>query len=297
MTVAIGVIKSNIGVFLVAFFLQLVATIWSIALVVACTWAQYVYGFKIIVLFVISYLWVEQVLKNVMHVTMAGVVGKWWLIPGDRPSGALGLSLERAITTSFGSICFGSLFVNYFYGLRNLVAYASEKRLLKKWICPVEVTSCLFESAHSVVLYMNKWAFVYVGLYGYTFFEAGKFVTILLDGKGLKKLVTDDLVDNIVFILNLAIACLTGFAGCFLSSSDNHYATMLDIYNHPYFGPIAAGFSIGFLSGYLVSAVLLGVVGGAVNTIIVCFAENPIQFRINHERHSNALHGHWSFQK
>ena len=80
-------------------------------------------------------------------------------------------------------------------------------------------------------------------LQGYTFFEAGKFVTILLDGKGLKKLVTDDLVDNIVFILNLAIACLTGFAGCFLSSSDNHYATMLDIYNHPYFGPIAAGFS------------------------------------------------------
>ena len=63
MTVAVGVIKSNIGVFLVAFFLQLVATIWSIALVVACTWAQYVYGFKIIVLFVISYLWVRKMCR------------------------------------------------------------------------------------------------------------------------------------------------------------------------------------------------------------------------------------------
>jgi len=53
------------------------------------------------------------VIKNVVHVTGAGVFASWYFLHGTvgvPPNPTLG-SLKRATTTSFGSICFGSLIV------------------------------------------------------------------------------------------------------------------------------------------------------------------------------------------
>lgn len=67
--------------------------------------------------------WTQQVIKNVVHVTTAGVVGSWWFAPMGDPSSSTcccstshpsvtASSLSRAMTYSFGSICFGSLLVS-----------------------------------------------------------------------------------------------------------------------------------------------------------------------------------------
>mmetsp|Transcript_6907 Transcript_6907/g.15765 ORF Transcript_6907/g.15765 Transcript_6907/m.15765 type:complete len:472 (+) Transcript_6907:195-1610(+) len=283
---AVMVIDSNNGLFIVALILQIVAIVWSIVWLIACTWAKDSIHFSMIFVFLISYFWVEQVLKNIIHVIVAGFIGAWWQTPGDRAhSKALGRSLNQAFSTSFGSICFGSLFVNYFHGLRHLVTFVYEER----WKCLYVVVSSLFGCARDVFVYMNKWAFVYVGLYGYSFFQSGKNVTILFHGKGWKQLVTDDLTDNIILILNLAVATATGVAGIGFASNYDHYQMLITMYTHPY----AAGFAIGFLVGYLISAVLLGVIGGAVNAIIVCFAESPVAFMNNHHRHSQMLRDGW----
>ena len=85
-----------------------------------------------------SYYWAFQVIKNVVHVTVAGTVGTWWFVPaadaiieekdggGNSSSSsslsssasrccccsrAVGESYLRSMTTSFGSICMGSLLV------------------------------------------------------------------------------------------------------------------------------------------------------------------------------------------
>ena len=73
---------------------------------------------------------------------------------------------------------------------------------------------------------------------GYTFFEAGKNVSILFHGKGWKTLLTDGLADNLLFIIKLAVACLTGVAGTVCSNHDDIYDLLLPMYYHP----IAAGF-------------------------------------------------------
>ena len=59
----------------------------------------------------------HQVVQNTVHVTVAGTVGSWWFSPGE--GGCCG-SLVRALTTSFGSICFGSLLVAIVQALRAL---------------------------------------------------------------------------------------------------------------------------------------------------------------------------------
>lgn len=57
----------------------------------------------------LSFYWGIQVIKNVSHVTVAGTVASWWF--NVESKGSTGGALKRSLTTSFGSICFGSLIV------------------------------------------------------------------------------------------------------------------------------------------------------------------------------------------
>ena len=72
----------------------------------------------------LSYHWTFQVIKNVVHVTVAGAVGTWWFVPTEGSSfcshGVRG-SFMRSVTTSFGSICMGSLLVAIIEASKNMV--------------------------------------------------------------------------------------------------------------------------------------------------------------------------------
>lgn len=64
----------------------------------------------------LSFYWGLQVFKNVAHTTVAGTVATFWY--NSESMGATGASLKRSTTTSFGSICFGSLIVAFLQALR-----------------------------------------------------------------------------------------------------------------------------------------------------------------------------------
>merc|ERR1712113_494642 len=85
-------------------------------------------GFVIFLLF-LAYFWTEQVIQNIIHVTVAGTIGTWWFYPleaNSTCSKAIGQSFCRAITSSFGSICFGSLLVAIVQALRQLIEMARQ---------------------------------------------------------------------------------------------------------------------------------------------------------------------------
>lgn len=69
----------------------------------------------------------------------------------------------RAITTSFGSICFGSFLVALIQALRALANEAQNNGDAQILAC---IASCILGCIQGCVEYFNKWAFVYVGLYG-----------------------------------------------------------------------------------------------------------------------------------
>lgn len=83
------------------------------------------YGY--LFLLFLSYFFTHQVIQNTTHVTVAGTVGAWWFSPEDATSccssGMMG-SVVRALTTSFGSICFGSLLVAILQALKALAQSA-----------------------------------------------------------------------------------------------------------------------------------------------------------------------------
>jgi hypothetical protein len=121
-------------------------------------------------LFLTSYFWTAQVIKNVVHVTVAGTVGTWWFTP-VKASGCCSQGVRdsyiRSITSSFGSICLGSLVVAIISAMKEIIHTMKEQdnSLL---FCLAE---CLMGLIENLVEYFNQWAFVFVGLYGYTFME------------------------------------------------------------------------------------------------------------------------------
>jgi hypothetical protein len=106
-------------------------------------------------LFLVSFYWVAQVIKNVLAVTVSGTVATWWLFPNEARgccSQAVRESYWRSVTTSFGSICLGSLIVALIQATRELLNSLrnDDNSLL---LCLVD---CFLSCLESLAEYFNK---------------------------------------------------------------------------------------------------------------------------------------------
>jgi hypothetical protein len=75
------------------------------------------------VFLVFSFYWTSQVIAYVTHVTLAGVFATVYFLNNQVAHPIWG-SAKRALTTSFGTICFGSLLVALINTIRYLIAVA-----------------------------------------------------------------------------------------------------------------------------------------------------------------------------
>jgi hypothetical protein len=53
------------------------------------------------------------------------------------------------------------------------------------------IAECILGCLASILEYFNKWAFVYVGVYGYSYLEAGKNVFTLFKNRGWEAIIAD----------------------------------------------------------------------------------------------------------
>lgn len=79
------------------------------------------------------------------------------------------------------------------------------------------IIGCILACIQGIVEELNKWAFVYVGLYGMSYLEAGHSVITLFEHRGWTTIITDDLADNVLFMISLGIGLATGLVGLILA--------------------------------------------------------------------------------
>lgn len=285
---ALTAVKSNIGLAFIAYFIMVLAFGWSCFFFVGFSNSLNSNNIGIMFLLLLSFYWVHQVLSNTVHVTTAGTVGTWWFVPGEANgcwSSAIKDSFCRATTYSFGSICFGSLVVAVVQALRALAHQARQNEDMQLLACLVE---CVLACIQDIIEYFNKWAYVYVGLYGFGYVHAGREVVQLFQNKGWTVMINDDLTDRVLMMVSIGVGVLTGFAGLTITLADQDILGNFGIENVP-----AAGFLVGFLVGVVFSSILMSVVGSAINTVIVCFAESPAEFEANHPQLSAEMRSSW----
>ena len=287
-------VRSNMGLAFFAYFNLILTFLWSFWWAVTFVSASYVLGDcnaqgncnnqingGLVFAFLVSYFWAAQVIKNVVHTTVAGTVGTFWFHPIEANgccSKAVRDSYWRSITTSFGSICLGSLIVALIQATREIVHSIREQgdSILA---C---VGDCLLGCIESLVEYFNQWAYVYVGLYGYGFVEAGKNVMTLFRSRGWSSIIADMLVDTVLLMVSLGVGVLTGLIGLLIGSlSQQDTATL------------AGSFFIGFVIGFVLCSTLFSLISSAVNATIVLYAEAPAEFQANHPQLSEQMRAAW----
>mmetsp|Transcript_3897 Transcript_3897/g.4518 ORF Transcript_3897/g.4518 Transcript_3897/m.4518 type:complete len:481 (-) Transcript_3897:165-1607(-) len=285
-------VRQNLGLAVVAYIFLAIAFVWSIWWSVAATGTMSVLGEGALFLFFLSFYWTHQVIQNTIHVTSAGVIGTWWFDPSEASSywsSALTDSFRRATTYSFGSICFGSLLVAVVQALRAINENARSQDECQVLVCLID---CLLGCIQGIIEYLNKWAYIYVGLYGYGYLDAGRNVWTLFQTKGWTTIITDNLIDNVLFMISVVIGLATGIVGLVIAVSNDGIFDGAGV-EVGVEDPTVLGFILGFFTGLIMSNILMSVVGSAVNTVIVCFAESPNEFQTNHPKLSDEMRCAW----
>jgi len=301
-------VRSNCGLFPMAYISVLVAFGWSLLWTVAfvaildrttpCSEQNQdgtscaIYGspnYGYLFLLFVSYFYTHQVIQNVVHCTTAGVVGTWWLVPEEAQSccsPAVRDSWCRSMTTSFGSICFGSLVVAVIQALRQLANAARNNDDANAiLICIVD---CILSCLESLAEYINKWAFVYVGIYGQKYLQAGKSVMELFVNRGWEAIIADDLVGMTLSFVSIGVGLVTGAVGVGIAVAAPQWFS----------GDVndtvkIAVFVLGLIIGLVLASIMLSIVGSAVNATIVLFAESPAEFQQNHPELSQKMRDSW----
>ncbi len=82
------------------------------------------------------------------------------------------------------------------------------------------IIGCILACIQGIIEYFNKFAFIYVGLYGYSFIDAGRNVITLFQNKGWTTIITDDLSDNVLWLMSIGIALASGLVGFVMGAAN-----------------------------------------------------------------------------
>ncbi|KAG8382927.1 hypothetical protein BUALT_Bualt05G0130700 [Buddleja alternifolia] len=160
----------------------------------------------------VSLFWTGAVLCNIVHVIVSGMVFLV-LIHGGREATAMPpkpvlSSLRYAVTTSFGSICYGSLFTAAIRTLRW------EIRGLRSKIGNNECLLCcvdfLFHLVEFLVRWFNKYAYVQIAVYGKNFNHSAKDAWELFQSTGVEALIAYDCSGAVLFMGTLLGGLISG---------------------------------------------------------------------------------------
>lgn len=221
---------------------------------------------------------ITEVTRNVIHVTISGVYGTWYYLSksdqGEPKWPALG-AFKRAMTYSFGSICFGSLIVTFieifkqfFTILRSNAAAAGETCATILYFF-IEIILGVFEW---LARFFNQYAFSYIALYGENYIKAARSTWYLLRQKGVDALVNQCLIGTALGFYALFNAYVSSFfVYLYLKFTKPRYNEDGD-----YYFPLVA---FTFLMSIQISHVITQPLKSGTSTFFIALSKDPEVFQ------------------
>jgi hypothetical protein len=255
----------------VAYVSLIVELLWITLWLFTATFSQLLGSIVVIALFLVfSFYWTIQVIKNVVHVTVSGTFATWYFLHGTTgvPPNPTIKSFQRAMSTSFGSICLGSLIVAIIQTLRLIAnSIKNESRNIVVFIVAA-IASCILQLLDSLAQYFNLYAFTQVAIYGKSFCKAAKDTWSLIKSHGIEAIINDNLISGV-----LTMGALVGGVMCALIGGLAGLSTV------PSYWVVCAVF--GFFIGFVMVLLVMEVVQSGVACIFVCFAMDPAALQRN----------------
>uniref|UniRef100_A0A7N0T5W9 Choline transporter-like protein n=1 Tax=Kalanchoe fedtschenkoi TaxID=63787 RepID=A0A7N0T5W9_KALFE len=222
-------------------------------------------GWLLILGLSISLFWTGAVLCNTVHVIVSGTVFLV-LYHGGReaetmPPKLLMKSLRYAVTTSFGSICYGSLFTAAVRTLRWEIRGIRSK--IGNNECLLCCVDFMFHLVETLVRFFNKYAYVQIAVTGKNFNHSARDAWELFQSTGVEALVAYDCSGAVLLMCTILGGLVTGTCAgswAWIKTSDR---------------VIMVG-STAMLMGMVLAGLAMVVVESAVTSIYICYAEDPL---------------------
>ncbi|KAF9291320.1 putative choline transporter, neither null mutation nor overexpression affects choline transport [Mortierella alpina] len=218
-----------------------------------------------------SFYWTSQVIKNIVHVTIAGVFATYYFMAGS-PQGMskspTAASFKRACTTSIGSICFGSLIIAIIQTLRALAQMfrgEGNDGVMAFLACIID---CILGCLQGLIDYVNKYAFCQVAIYGKAYIPAARDTWTILKDRGIVQIINDNLIGNVWAMGAIMGGVLSGLAGYLYLRFANPAFNANGQFTYVI---VVMAFVLGMQMIFTVGTVI----DSGVATTFVCLAEDP----------------------
>ncbi|KAK7195981.1 Plasma-membrane choline transporter [Novymonas esmeraldas] len=207
--------------------------------------------------------WVLEVLQTLVHVTVCGLVATWYFAGEEyMPSFPVRSSFHRAITTSFGSVCLGSLItsiVSFIHMMVRFLRSCDSNNGDNFWMC---VMDCILGCVEDLVRYFNSYAFVHVAVYGCSYVDAAKETIALVKQCAFSAIFNDALTQEVIRILTFMNAVLVALVTALVTQN-------------------LAAVVLLFIMSVVVSSTFYDPVSSCITTVFVCFAEVPVGLQLS----------------
>jgi hypothetical protein len=168
----------------------------------------------------------------------------------------VGHFLKSALSSSFGSVCIGSLLCPLAHIIWNIVRWArrDESVLSRRFV------SLRSEYVEHFIRTYHKYSFVHIAGYGKPFYVAAHDAWALIESRGVEAIVDDDLTSRLLLLGANGWASVMG-AMCLSALSTSGHAVFFGL----------ASFTLCYTT--LSSATQ--VIAAVIKTLFVCVTENP----------------------
>jgi len=216
--------------------------------------------------------WGAMIMMNTTIVAYAGVFGRIYFGkegPVVRPS------LTAAFTTSFGSICLGSLIVAAVRTLEHLAKMIEQQaeREDNTVLCIISwVIRCCVRCIGDIIEYFNAWAYIQCAIRNSSFGESVKITWSLCTCANVQYIMAESMVEWVA-ALGVLITVMIGWVvggvmGYSMSGGDMGIAS------------VSASFAVA--TGACCGLAICGIIDTGAKSLVVLWAEDPAPFEASH---------------
>ncbi|CAE7892177.1 PNS1 [Symbiodinium microadriaticum] len=237
-------------------------------------------------IFVLLLVWGGQVVQNACHTSYCGVFGRWYF---DKEGWPLTSSIRVALTTSFGSICLGSLTVAVVRTLDFVVRRARSEAMQEGNVVACVlfcVLDCVISCIGDIMEYFNDWVYVQCAIRGTAFCQSVRSTFALMECNGIECIINDLLVDSVVNMGAFLSALVGAVLGVVVAVVGLQPSTGLHVHTDPsgvksatseneFWVVACIGALMGFVGGALGGGSAMTIFSSGTKTILTCWAEDP----------------------
>lgn len=214
---------------------------------------------------VFAFLWVVAFLSAVYQHVVAGSVAGWYFsrdVMSTRPRENAFSSLFHAVTTSSGSLAFGSLVLAFVQFLNFLLELTKRSNTKNRFlVCLISALQCLLGCIQGIVQYINKFAYIHIAMHGYSFCTAARGCFDLISRNFFSAVIMDTIAGFVLFVGKALFTALSAIITIAILDASHRHVSYVTL-------------GITVVLSFAVLHVISHVIGVSVDTVFVCYLED-----------------------